>query len=137
MRFLPSDHFIKGPQMASPVTMPLISIVDDDEAVRDSIDAYLTIKGMQVRTFRTGFELLENRALVSDLYILDINMPDIDGFLLLEHLRAQGLKNPVIFITGLGDRALRLKASLAGAAAFLDKPIDTQLLLATILQLLH
>ncbi len=123
--------------MDPPVIKPSISIVDDDEAVRDSIDAYLTIKGMQVKTFRSGLELLKCSGLHSDLYILDINMPDIDGFLLLEHLRAQGMKGPIIFITGLGDRALRLKASQAGAAAFLDKPIDTQLLLATIHRLLH
>ncbi len=123
--------------MTPSVIKPSISIVDDDEAVRDSIDAYLTIKGMRVRTFKSGFELLRNSAPHSDLYIVDINMPDIDGYLLLENLRAQGLKGPVIFITGLGDRELRLKANEAGAAAFLDKPIDTHLLLTTVHRLLH
>jgi FixJ family two-component response regulator len=114
------------------VRMPAICIVDDDDAVRDSLDLYLTLKGMRVRTFRSGPDILKCKNLHSDILILDINMPEIDGFALLEKLRAQGHLGHVIFITGMGDMELRLRATRAGAAAFLDKPIDPLLLLATL-----
>lgn len=117
------------------VKKPSICIVDDDEAVRDSLDAYLTLKGMEVRTFCSALDILKLKIFYSDILILDINMPEIDGFELLEKLRDQGHLGQVIFITGLSDRELRLRASLLGAAAFLDKPIDAQLLLSTVTRL--
>jgi FixJ family two-component response regulator len=120
--------------MTPHVIKPSICIVDDDDAVRDSLYSYLTLKGMKVRTFSSGQDILNIKNFHADTLILDINMPTIDGFLLLEKLRALGHTGQAIF-TGLGDEEMRLKAIRAGAAAFLDKPIDPLLLLATLNQL--
>ncbi len=121
--------------MAQLVKYPSVHIVDDDEAVRDSLDAYLTLKGMRVKTFSSALDILNDKSSLPHILILDVNMPDGDGFALLESLRLKGHVAPVIFITGLGDPDMRLRASRAGAAAFLDKPIDPHLLLATLKRL--
>ena len=67
-----------------------------------------------------------------DIIIVDVNMPDIDGFRLFEMLRDQGANMPIIFITGLGDAEMRLHAQRIGVSAFLDKPINPTHLLATL-----
>lgn len=115
---------------------PLIFIVDDDEAVRDSLEAYLMLKGMTVGGFGSPLELIGGKAAEADLIIIDVNMPDMDGFTLLETLRQQGLATPAIFMTGLGDQELRLRAERAGAAAFFDKPVDVRALFEDVTRLL-
>ncbi len=122
--------------MTTLVKKPAISIVDDDEAVRDSLDAYLTLKGMDVKTFCSACDILEHGASHSDILIIDVNMPDTDGFHLLKILQDNGEMAPVIFITGLGDVKLRARAAHCGVSALLDKPIDLQLLLETLDRLL-
>jgi FixJ family two-component response regulator len=122
--------------MASFVMKPSIHIVDDDDAVRDSLDAYLTLKGMNVSAFGSAHEALQHVSDMPDILILDVNMPDIDGFMLFEILRGQGQNMPIIFITGLGDAEMRLRAKRMGVSAFLDKPINPTHLLATLNRLL-
>jgi two-component system response regulator FixJ len=122
--------------MASGVTQPLVHVVDDDDAVRDSLAAYLTLKGMAVTVFGSAREILDHQGKAPDILILDVNMPDTDGFLLLDILRRRGKHGPAIFITGLGDADMRLRAEKAGVAAFLDKPLNPPVLLATLNRLL-
>jgi FixJ family two-component response regulator len=122
--------------MASFVMKPSIHIVDDDDAVRDSLEAYLTLKGMNVAVFSSAREVLQHAGETPDILILDVNMPDIDGFMLFEMLRGQGQDMPIIFITGLGDAEMRLRAERMGVSAFLDKPINPTHLLATLSRLL-
>jgi FixJ family two-component response regulator len=122
--------------MASLNSKPCVLIVDDDDAVRDSLDAYLTLKGMQVTALSSAKDTLNHTGSCVDIVILDVNMPDIDGFALLSMLRGQGQLAPAIFITGLGDPEMRIRAERAGVAAFLDKPIDPLALLATLNRLL-
>lgn len=122
--------------MAAFLAKPLIHIVDDDDAVRDSLDVYLTVKGMSVIAFSSAQELLDHQNGLPSLFILDVNMPEIDGFMLLETLRDRGHDAPAILITGLGDPELRLRAERAGAAALFDKPIDPSALFSTLVQLL-
>lgn len=122
--------------MASYPVKPLVHIVDDDDAVRDSLDAYLTLKGMSVAAFGSAQELLDHENGLPSLFILDVNMPEIDGFMLLETLRDRGHVAPAILITGLGDPDMRMRAERAGAAALFDKPIDPSVLFSTLLQLL-
>jgi CheY-like chemotaxis protein len=74
-------------------------IVDDDDAVR--IDAYLTLKGMDVVVFGSAQELLGYENALPNLLIIDVNMPEIDGFMLLETLRNRGHDAPAVLITGL------------------------------------
>ena len=122
--------------MASFFPIPLVYIVDDDDAVRDSLDAYLTLKGMDVVVFGSAQELLATRNALPNLLIIDVNMPEIDGFMLLETLRNRGHSAPAVLITGLGDPDTRARAERAGVAAFFDKPIDPPVLFSTLTQLL-
>lgn len=122
--------------MASFFPKPLVYIVDDDDAVRDSLDAYLTLKGMNVAVFGSAQELLGHENALPNLLIIDVNMPEIDGFMLLETLRNRGNGAPAVLITGLGDPDTRARAERAGVAAFFDKPIDPPVLFSTLTRLL-
>ena len=122
--------------MASFFPKPLVYIVDDDDAVRDSLDAYLTLKGMNVAVFGSAQELLIHEDVFPNLLIIDVNMPEIDGFMLLETLRHRGHNAPAVLITGLGDPDTRARAERAGVAAFFDKPIDPPVLFSTLILLL-
>jgi FixJ family two-component response regulator len=122
--------------MASHLAKPSVYVVDDDDAVRDSLDAYLTLKGMNVTAFGSAQELLNHNDILPSLLILDVNMPSIDGFMLLEMLRERGHDEPAVLITGLGDPDTRARAERAGVAAFFDKPIDPPVLFSTLTRLL-
>ena len=114
-----------------------ICVVDDDDAVRHSLDLYLSMKGLEVFVFCSGKQLLEDRAiLASHLFILDINMPEMDGFTVLEELRLRGIGAPAIFMSGLGDRQIEARAEASGVAAFFNKPIDPRALFETVVELI-
>jgi FixJ family two-component response regulator len=116
---------------------PLVYVVDDDEAVRDSLETYLALKGLSVVAFASGRELLDGEPDDGpEILIIDVNMPDIDGLSLLEALRGRGVQAPAIVVTGLGDGDLRERAARAGAADFFDKPVDPRALVRAILRLL-
>ena len=117
---------------------PCICVVDDDDAVRDSLELFLSMKGLKVLTYSSGQQLLDNEGRVfPQLLILDIHMPEMDGFELLSHLRQRGMDAPVIFMSGLGDRAIELRAENSGVAAFFNKPIDPHGLYQKVVQLIH
>lgn len=122
--------------MASHLPRPSVYVVDDDDAVRDSLDVYLTLKGMNVTAFRSAQELLNYEDILPNILILDVNMPSIDGFTLLEMLRERGHDEPAVLITGLGDPDIRARAERAGVAAFFDKPIDPSILFSALTRLL-
>ena len=122
--------------MASHLAKPSVYVVDDDDAVRDSLDVYLTLKGMNVTAFGSAQELLSKDDVSPNIWILDVNMPSIDGFTLLEMLRERGHDEPAVLITGLGDPDTRARAERAGVAAFFDKPIDPPILFSTLTRLL-
>jgi two-component system response regulator FixJ len=102
-----------------------IFIVDDDDAVRDSLEAFLRMKGMNVAAFGSGKEMFESSISEPSLVILDVNMPGNDGFSVLRELQERRSTAFVILISGLGDSELRSRAERAGVVAFFDKPIDT------------
>ena len=122
--------------MASHLAKPSVYVVDDDDAVRDSLDLYLTLKGMNVTIFGSAQELLSQDDVSTNIWILDVNMPSIDGFTLLEMLRERGHDEPAVLITGLGDPDTRARAERAGVAAFFDKPIDPPVLYSALTRLL-
>lgn len=125
-----------GLTLASHLPKPSVYVVDDDDAVRDSLDAYLTLKGMNVTAFGSAQELLSQDDVTPNIWILDVNMPSIDGFTLLEMLRERGHDEPAVLITGLGDPDIRARAERAGVAAFFDKPIDPPILFSALTRLL-
>lgn len=122
--------------MALHLTKPSVYAVDDDDAVRDSLDVYLTLKGMNVTVFGSAQELLDHDDGSPEILVLDVNMPSIDGIMLLEILRKRGHAEPAVLITGLGDPGIMARAERAGAAAFFYKPIDSPVLFFTLTRLL-
>jgi FixJ family two-component response regulator len=110
-----------------------IYVVDDDESARMGLDRLLRSAGFQVKIFASAQEFLdhgpvENRGLI----ILDVRMPAINGLELQRRLAARGSKLPIIFITGFEDPLARSEALKSGAIAFLQKPVDEQILLGAI-----
>lgn len=109
---------------------PLIHVVDDDEAVRSSLALLIGTVGLRVQTwpapedFLAGFDPDSVGAVV-----LDVRMPGTSGLTVLETLVARGVDQPVIMLTGHGTVDLCRRAFKAGAAEFLEKPVDDELLL--------
>lgn len=107
-----------------------VFVVDDDEAVRESLSALLDASGFRVKAYQSAAAFLANdRPPQKACLITDIRMPDMDGLELQIELKRRGSRLPVIVITGHGDVPLAVKAMKAGAIEFLEKPYDDQTLL--------
>lgn len=109
-----------------------VFIVDDDESVREAVQALLEFDGRKVRTFASATEFLTvGPGGGPSCLILDIGLPGLDGLQAQEALADQGMEIPVIFITGDCDVPTSVRAMKAGAVEFLTKPFeDTALLTA-------
>jgi FixJ family two-component response regulator len=99
-----------------------IAIVDDDEAIRESIQLLLFAAGLNGLPYASAQEFLGHREREPDCLLLDIRMPGMDGLELFGQLRRAGAPYPVIFITGHGDIPLAVTAIKQGAFDFLTKP---------------
>jgi two-component system response regulator FixJ len=111
----------------------VVHIIDDDEAVRDSISFLLTAAKMVVETHESAVEFLRVvPRLASGCIVTDIRMSELSGLDLIRRLRERGVKIPVIVITGHGDVPLAVEAMKLGAADFIEKPFDDETLLAAI-----
>jgi FixJ family two-component response regulator len=108
----------------------LIAIIDDDEAMQDSLRDLMEASGLVARCFGSAEEFLK-----SDLrcnaacLIVDIRMPKMSGLELQTRLKEEECNIPIIFITAHGDARMRIQAMRSGAVEFLAKPFDHQLLL--------
>ena len=112
----------------------LISVVDDDESVRESLEGLMKSVGLAVKVFASAEEFLKSdRTSDTDCLILDVRLPGIDGMELHRHLLASQSAIPVIFITAHGsDEEMRASALAKGAVAYLMKPLDAEELLNVI-----
>jgi FixJ family two-component response regulator len=116
--------------MSPDQTSKLIAIIDDDEAMQDSLRDLLEAAGLAARCFGSAEEFLK-----SDLHctaaclIVDIRMPKMSGLELQAKLKEEECNLPIIFITAHGDARMRIQAMRRGAVEFLAKPFDHQLLL--------
>ena len=110
-----------------------VYVVDDDQAVRDSLRWLIESVGLHVKTFSNGQELLENvnESEISCL-VLDVRMPGISGLDLQQRLKNMNAKIPVIIVTGHADVPMAIQAMKAGAFDFIEKPYSDQLLLERI-----
>ena len=100
-----------------------ISIVDDDECMRDSIQSLLQVLGYNVSTFSSGDEFLKSEQVHdTSCLITDVQMPGMTGIDLQDHLIAGGHCIPIIFMTGYPDDSVRARAMKAGAVGFFSKP---------------
>ncbi len=108
----------------------LIAIIDDDEAMQDSLRDLMEAAGLAARCFGSAEEFLK-----SDLHgkaaclIVDIRMPRMSGLELQAMMKEEGCNVPIIFITAHGDARMRIQAMRQGAVEFLAKPFDHRLLL--------
>ena len=114
------------------IQRPLLSVVDDDESVRESLPDLLREFGFAARAFSSAEEFLSSDSIAeTKCVILDVAMPGMTGLDLQQELRRRGRDIPVIFITAQKDENVREQAFKQGAASFLYKPFsDTALLQA-------
>jgi len=118
-------HIDKGP--AARATSGSVVIVDDDAAVRTSLDLLFRSVGLETLLFGSPAELLDSKLPDNPACIvLDVRLPGASGLDLQDHLTRKGLEFPVIFMTGHGDIPMTVRAMKAGAVDFLSKPFRDQ-----------
>ena len=112
---------------------PLISVVDDDESVRDSTRTLLRSVGYKVATFESSELFLESSTLPdTECLILDVRMPGMNGLELQRRLNDSDSGVPIIFVTAHNDKANRQLAMDAGAYDFFQKPFSASDLLTAV-----
>jgi len=111
----------------------VVHVIDDDPAMRDSLEFLFDTAGMPVRAYDSAAAFL---AVLADApegcVVTDVRMPEMSGIELLAELQARGSALPVIVITGHGDVPLAIEAMKAGAKDFLEKPFDDERLLGVV-----
>ena len=109
---------------------PLIHLVDDDAAVRESLALLIHTIGLRVQTWADPlvFAAQFDRQSIGAI-VLDVRMPGVGGLALLEQLIAQGVDQPIVMLTGHGTVDMCRRAFKTGAAEFLEKPVDDEVLL--------
>ncbi len=110
-----------------------VFVVDDDEAVRESLKALIETEGLSVETYASGREFLDaydpsRRGCL----LLDVRMPDMTGLELQQKLAARPHKLSIIVVTGHGDVPMAVKAMKAGAADFIEKPYSDETILESV-----
>ena len=109
-----------------------VQVVDDDEAVRDSLQLLLEAAGYRARAWSSGPALLRAPAIEPGCIVIDVRMPEMDGVTLLARLRERGIRHPVIIMTGHADVPLAVRAMRAGAIDFIEKPFSDQVILQAV-----
>jgi FixJ family two-component response regulator len=111
----------------------VVSIVDDDQSVREALMSLLRSAGHAVRAFDSAEDFLGSVHLPGmGCVLLDLRMPGMNGLELQERLAAAKVRIPIIFLTAHGDEDARVRALRAGAVGFLRKPINEDILLAAV-----
>ena len=114
---------------------PLIHLIDDDAAVRDSLALLISTVGLRVQTWdRPDTFLAEFDRQGIGAIVLDVRMPGISGLSVLDTLIAQGVDQPILMLTGHGTVEMCRRAFKAGAAEFLEKPVNDEQLLEALQQ---
>jgi two-component system response regulator FixJ len=111
----------------------LVHIIDDDDAVRSSLEFLLRTANISVQTHESATAFLANfKAAERGCIITDVRMPEMSGIELLRRLKDMSVALPVIVITGHGDVSLAVEAMKAGAVDFLEKPFEDDRVLTAI-----
>jgi two-component system response regulator FixJ len=112
---------------------PVIHVIDDDDAVRDSLSLLLTTEGLRVEAHPSATEFLARiRPEASGCVLTDARMPEMTGIELLEEMKARNLTLPVVVVTAYADVSLAVQAMKQGAFDFLEKPFDNEALVACV-----
>jgi FixJ family two-component response regulator len=108
----------------------IVFVVDDDPSMRRSLESLLRSVGHDVRLFSSAPEFHERSACdAPGCLVLDVRLPGMSGLAFQQELTKAGVALPIIFVTGHGDVPMTVRAMKAGAAEFLTKPFDDQVLL--------
>ena len=108
----------------------VVFVVDDDPSMRRSLESLLRSVGHDVRLFSSAQEFMQaERPDAPGCLVLDVRLPGMSGLAFQEELAKADVALPVIFVTGHGDVPMTVRAMKAGAAEFLTKPFDDQVLL--------
>lgn len=121
----------------SEVDEEIVLIVDDDDAARDSLKMLLEVQGFRAEAYENCRDFLDSQRMHSGAcLVLDVHLPGMSGFDLMEELAAREVVLPIILVTGRYDRSIRDRANAMGALALLEKLIDFDALLSAIQQTL-
>jgi two-component system, LuxR family, response regulator FixJ len=110
-----------------------VYIVDDDFAMRDSLEMLLLAHDYETRVFRSGTEFLQAAPFLPfGCLVVDLQMPEIDGLQLVDRLKTRKIRFPVVVITGFGNISIAVKAMRAGALDFVEKPFSNEQIFGSI-----
>jgi FixJ family two-component response regulator len=113
--------------------IPLITVVDDDAAIREAVQSLLRSVGLRAEGFTSAPDFLQSDHLPDmACLIVDVRMPGMSGLELQQQLTTAQCPLPILFITAHGDAATRARALRAGAVGFLDKPFSDEVLLRAV-----
>jgi len=116
-----------------PQAVPIVFVVDDDVSVRESLELLIRHLGWRAETFVSAQEFLAHPKISTpSCLILDVRLPDLNGLALQKQIAADRTAMPIIFITGYGDVPMTVTAMKAGAAEFLTKPFDNEVLVSAL-----
>lgn len=119
--------------MTSPAPRPRVLVVDDEENIAYLVTSALRLADLEVSTAATGEEALAACAAARpDCVVLDVMLPDLDGFEVLRRLRARGVTTPVLFLTARTDTADRVRGLTAGGDDYIVKPFALEELVARV-----
>ena len=117
---------------------PIVFVVDDDTAIRNSLLRLIQSVGLKVRTFRSGEEFLEDfDPDAPGCLVLDVRMRGMSGLDVQKKLTAMGAPIPIIILSGHGDVPMAVRALKAGATDFMEKPFSPQILIDRIRQIIE
>jgi two-component system response regulator FixJ len=109
---------------------PLVHVIDDDNAARDSLEFLLDCAGLKVRSYASANDFLDAAPTFDNACVItDVRMPGMNGIELVGRLKAQGVAAPIIVITGHADVPLAIQAMKAGVADFIEKPFNDETIL--------
>ena len=124
---------MRNPAPSDSLKLPLISIVDDDEGIRQALKSLIDSVGFRAEVFDSGEKFLNSPYLSqTDCLITDVRMPGMSGLELQERLSAAGRSIPIVFISAHEDKEARARGLRAGAIDFLQKPFACDTLLGAI-----
>jgi FixJ family two-component response regulator len=116
-----------------PPTVPTVVVVDDDVSIREALELMIQNEGWRPVLFASAQAFLERLpTLVPSCLILDVNLPDLSGLDIQQRVSDAKFSTPIIFISGYGDIPTSVRAIKAGAAEFLTKPLDHELVLQAV-----
>jgi len=119
--------------MSETANPPTVHVIDDDDAVRESVGFLCVSAGLRAETYASPTAFLAIAAgLEGGCILTDVRMPEMDGLTLVRSLVERGVTLPVVVMTGHGDVPMAVQAMKEGAADFLEKPFDDEVMLSAI-----